>query len=172
MFKGLRDNATLYILKKGNEPALIVGNVMSVSNPAPKFPTFTGQYGQQTETTVDISVKAGDERMEFKRLPSDGQIANSGDMVVSESREAMTTEVENMMRISRAVLDSVDTHRHVVESCETILSQLNPHIAKEKQQEIDISNLKTDMKGVKGALGDIRQLLEKALNKSSSNKKE
>lgn len=172
MFKGLRDSSTLYILKKGNNPVLMVGNVISVSNPAPKFPAFTGQYGQQMETTVDVSVKTGDERMDFKQLPSDGQIANSGDMVVSESREAMTTEVDNMMRMSRTILDSVDTHRHIVESCEVILSQLNPHIAKEKQQEIDISNLKTDMKGVKGALGDIRQLLERALNKPSSNKKE
>ena len=43
------------------------------------------------ETVVDVSVKVGEETMEFKQLPAALSIANFGSsgVVVSESREAM-----------------------------------------------------------------------------------
>src|SRR5574344_1424689 len=100
LFSGLRTNSIFYGLEKGEEPTLKIRQVVSVSNPQPKFPTYQpGQFTPQPmETVVDVTVKLPDGEAEFKQLPSNGQIANSGDVVVSESREAMIAEVEAMLR--------------------------------------------------------------------------
>lgn len=101
-------------------------------------------------------------------MPSNGQIANSGDLVVSESREAMSAEVEAMLRHSKEVLDSKDYHEKVVTNCEQMLGVLNPQIAKEKAQEQRIGNLEADMNGMKGTLSNIETMLQRALNKKSN----
>ena len=48
MFSGLRTNSIFYVLEKGEEPTLKIGQVVSVSNPQPKFPTYQpGQFSAQ-----------------------------------------------------------------------------------------------------------------------------
>ncbi len=171
MFSGLRTNSIFYVLEKGEEPTLKIGQVVSVSNPQPKFPTYQpGQFTTQPmETVVDVKVKLPDGEAEFKQLPSNGQIANSGDVVVSESREAMIAEVEAMLRHSQEVLASKDYHEKVVCNCEKIMCVLNPQIAKDKEQEQKISQLESKVCGMEGTLSNIESMLQKALKKSNSN---
>ena len=145
-----------------------IGQVVSVSNPQPKFPYQPGQFNPQLETTVDVKVKMPDGEAEFKQLPSNGQIANSGDLVVSESREAMSAEIEAMLRHSKEVLESKEYHEKVVTNCEQMLGVLNPQIAKEKAQEQRIGNLEADVSGMKGTLSNIETMLQRALNKKSN----
>lgn len=45
-----------------------------------------------------------------------------------------------------------------------MLTRINPQIAKEKQQEKDISNLKSEVSGMKGTLSNIESMLSKALS--------
>lgn len=168
MFSGLRENSVFYILDKADKPTLKIGQVISVSNAQPKFPSYQGSYAPPVETTVDVKVKVGDEELEFKQLPSSGQIANSGAVVVSESKDAMSAEVDAMLRNSRSIIESVDYHKGVAASCEEIISELNPRIAKEKEQEKKISNLEEKMEGVEDALTDIKGMLKKALGKSAT----
>lgn len=170
MFGGLRENSIFYVLDKTGEPLLRIGQVVSVSNPQPKFPTYqAGQFGTQPlETTVDVKVKMTDGEMEFKQLPSNGQIANSGGVVVAESRDAMMAEVEAMLRHSKEVLDSRGYHEKVVRSCEQMLGVLNPQIAKEKAQEEKITQLETKVCGMEGTLSNIESMLQKALNKKTN----
>ena len=170
MFQGLRTNSIFYVLDKSGEPTLKIGQVISVSNPQSKFPSYQpGQFNPQPmETTVDVKVKMQDGEAEFKQLPSNGQIANSGDLVVSESREAMSAEVEAMLRHSKEALDSKDYHEKVVKNCEQMLGILNPQIAKEKAQEQRIGNLEADVSGMKGTLSNIETMLQRALNKKSN----
>ena len=170
MFQGLRSNSIFYVLEKGEKPELKIGQVVSVSNPVPKFGTTTPMYGTAMETTVDVVVKFNNEQMEFKQLPSTLSIANSGTMVVSESREAMISEVEAMHKNSEDVLKSVDYHKKVVTSCDAILATLNPQIAKEKEQEAKIGKLESKVSGMESTLTDIKGMLAKALNVSTSKK--
>lgn len=144
-----------------------IAQVVSVSNPQQQFPSYmAGQYAPPMETTVDVTVNVDGEKTEFKKLPSNGVIANSGNVVVSESKEAMCSEVEAMLRQSKGVLDSVDYHSNVVAACEDIISTLNPRIAKEKEQEQKILSLEKDVKGMKGSLTNIEGMLKKALGKA------
>jgi len=168
MFSGLRQNSLFYVLDK-SKPTLRIGQVVSVSNPQQKFPsTFVpGQYNPNgMETTVDVKVKFDDDsEMDFKQLPSNNVIANDQNMVVSENKDAMIAEVDGLLRTSRAILESIDFHKGVVESCEGMLSQLNPQIAKEKEQAEKISKLEHKVDGMEGTLSDIKGMLKQALQK-------
>lgn len=173
MFSGLRTNSLFYILEKGEKPVLKVGQVSSVSNPSPKYGQYptTPMFGQQMETVVDVSVKVGDETMEFKQLPSNLSIANLGqNVVVSENKDAMNAEVEAMLRNSRGILESVSYHESVIASCDSILRELNPQLAKEKAQEEKIVGLEDQMGKLSVALSSIQEMLAQALNSSANNK--
>lgn len=171
MFSGLRTNSLFYILEKGEKPVLKVGQVSSVSNPSPKYGQYptTPMFGQQMETVVDVSVKVGDETMEFKQLPSNLSIANLGqNVVVSENKDTMNAEVEAMLRNSRGILESVSYHESVIASCDSILRELNPQLAKEKAQEEKIVGLEDQMGKLSVALSSIQEMLAQALNSSAN----
>lgn len=166
MFQGLRTNSLFYVLDKGEHPSLRIGQVVSVSNPQTRYPSFNNGFTPQPmETVVDVRVKLGDEEADFKQLPANGQIVNDKNLVVSDSKEAMSAEVDAMLRQSKAILESVDYHERVVKSCEGMLLQLNPQIAKEKEQSEKISKLEGKVSGVEDKVDKMMGLLEKALNK-------
>lgn len=151
MFQGLRTNSLFYVLDKGENPNLRIGQVVSVSNPQTKYPTFNNGFTPQPmETVVDVKVKLGDEEVDFKQLPANGQIANDKNLVVSDNKDAMSAEVDAMLRQSKAILESVDYNKRVVESCEGMLQQLNPQIAKDKEQTEKINKLEGKVSGIRG----------------------
>lgn len=80
-------------------------------------------------------------------------------MVISETKEAMSAEVESMMAISRQVLDSVPYHEKVMEVGDGMLKELNPQFAKERQQEEKISALESKMGGIETSIEDMKQML-------------
>lgn len=169
MFSALRQSSLFYILEKGERPSLRVGQVQSVSSPVPKYgvPAVPGQLG--LETTVDVKVKVGDETLDFRQLPSALSIANFGGsgVVVSESREAMTAEVESMLRSSRDILGSVDYHEGVVEACEEMMRSLNPQLAREKEQEDKIMSIESKIGGMESSISELKAMLSRALAPAS-----
>lgn len=176
MFQGLRQGGMFYILDKGEDMRLKIGQVVSVSNPQPKNNQFGAPYayGAQNEMFVDVKVKVGEETIEFKQLNANMNIANSGNLVVSDSKEAMSAEVEGLLRNSRQIIDSVLYHEKVVASCDTILRELNPQFAKEKEQEEKIGALEEKMGGIENTLSNMMSMLSDALerNKSRKNKED
>lgn len=169
MFSSLRQGSLFYILEKSENPVLKVGNVVSVSQPVPKYNnSFIPNYGN-AEMVVDITVKVGDEELKFEKLPGGLNIANFGQngVVVSESKEAMNAEVEAMLRNSRGVIESVPYHKRVIGACDSMLRELNPQFAKEKEQEEKIGLLEQKMEGMDKTLSNISRMLNEALNGKS-----
>ena len=113
---------------------------------------------------VDIRVNIDGTSHEIKNIPASLSIANDGNIVISETKEAMSTEVDSMLSISKQILESVDYHQEVIEKCEQILKDLNPQFAKDKLQEEKINNLEERIGGVEDTLGDIKDMLSKVLN--------
>lgn len=174
MFSALRQGSPFYILEKSDEPKLKVGQVVSVSQPTPKYANSFIPNQNFTETVVDVVVKVGEEEVKFEKLPSNLSIANFGQsgVVVSESKEAMNNEVEGMIRNSRSILDSIPYHEKVVEVCDVMLRSLNPQFAKEKEQEEKIASLESKVGGMEGKLDQIVNMLGAALNTTKSKKLE
>lgn len=161
MFSTLRQNSPIYILDKKGSPVLKKGIIESVSPQRSKSGSF---YGQPLDMVVDIVVNVDSTKEEFKNIPASFSIANDGNLVISESKEAMSTEVDSMLSISKQILESVDYHQEVIEKCEQILKDLNPQFAKDKLQEEKINSLEERIGGVENTLGDIKDMLSKALN--------
>lgn len=161
MFSTLRQNSPIYILDKKGSPVLKKGVIESVSSQRSRTGSF---YGQPMDMVVDITVNVEGSTEEFKNIPASLSIANDGNMVISESREAMSTEVDSILSISKQILESVDYHKEVIDKCEQILKDLNPQFAKDKLQEEKINSLEERIGGVEDTLGDIKDMLSKALN--------
>lgn len=169
MFQGSRQGNLFYILEKGDDLKLKVGQVVSVSNPQPKYGQFnTPTFGSQPEMTVDIRVKVDEETMDFKQLNANSSIANSGNVVVSDSKDAMSAEVEGLLRTSKGILESIPYHERVIASCDAILRDLNPSFKKEKEQEEKMTMLEGEVMGIKDTLGEMMNMLSSALGATKS----
>ncbi len=159
MFSALRQGSVVYILEKGENPVLKVGQVVSITQP---------NYGSNflmNGSTIDINVKVNNQNMDFKNVPSSQSVANYNNAVITETKELMSNEVDNMLQSSRSIVDSVAYHNNIITSCESILKELNPRFAKEKERDEDINNLKDKMGGIESKMDKILGLLQKDGNK-------
>jgi ribosome-associated translation inhibitor RaiA len=173
MFSGLRQGGMFYILENDSEIRLKIGQVLSVSNPQQKYGQFGQQsYGAQPEMVVDVKVKVGDDVLEFKQLNANMNIANSGKVVVSDSKEAMNAEVEGLLRNSKQVIESVPYHEKVIAACDSMLRELNPQFAKEKEQEEKIGILEERMGNIDDKLNKMFDLLSDTLERKPKKIKE
>lgn len=155
MFSALRQGSILYILEKGENPSLMTGQVIGVTQPG-----YNSGF-LQNGPLVDISVKCGEQNMDFKNVPSSLSVTGYNNVIIAETRELMSNEVENLLQGSRNVLDSVDYHKNMINSCEGILKTLNPEFAREKERDKDINDLKGRMGGMETKMDEILSLLLK-----------
>lgn len=175
MFQNVRQNSPFYILEKGDEPKLSVAIVDSVSNPSPRYATSYPMQGfGNQEMVVDVSVRIGEEKREFKQLPANMSIANFGssNIVVSDDRSAMIAEIESYKNASDIVLGSIPGHRRVVEEASKMLLTLNPQLAKEKATEERIFALEGQVTGISENLDKVIGMLHDALEQKKMKKGE
>ena len=159
MFSALRQGSVVYILEKGENPVLKVGQVVSITQP-----NYSSNF-LMNGSTIDINVKANNQNMDFKNVPSSQSVANYNNAIITETKELMSNEVDNMLQSSRSIVDSVAYHNNIITSCESILKELNPRFAKEKERDEDINNLKDKMGGIESKMDKILVLLQKDGNK-------
>lgn len=159
MFSALQQGSQIYILDKKNTPKLSVGQVVSTTTPT--YNTFgTNSF---LDSKIDINVKVGDDIIEFKQINSN--LSTISDPItgttITETRELMVSEVENMLQSSKSVINSIPYHEEVIKSGESMLKQLNPRYAKEQERDEDILNLKNKVGGMETKLDKIFDLLTK-----------
>lgn len=159
MFSALRQGSVVYILEKGENPVLKVGQVVSITQP-----NYSSNF-LMNGSTIDINVKVNNQNMDFKNVPASQSVVNYNNAVITETKELMSNEVDNMLQSSRSVVDSVAYHNNIITSCESILKELNPRFAKEKERDEDINNLKDKMGGIESKMDKILSLLQKDGNK-------
>ena len=89
----------------------------------------------------------------------------------------MNAEISNMKQKSIELLNSIDYHKNVIESCDKLLMQLNPEFAEKQRQEEEIRTLKLQVsemtKNMNSLMEAIRmQQVQGSETKPSSKKKE
>lgn len=166
MFSALRQGSPIYILEKGETPTIKIGQIESVTQPRPKYQTYNPSVGfnANMETVVDLAVKLGNEKKEYVGVPSNLSIHGYGDIVLSESREALISEVDGMLQTSKSIVESIDYHKRMITACEDMLKQLNPAYAKEQERDGAIDGLKTEVESLRKEISKITALLAKAEN--------
>lgn len=168
MFSNLRINSQLYILHRDTTPYIEIGQVISVSQPRPKFQT--GNYITPQEQVVDIVVNINGNNITLQSLPANLDVADqgtiNGSLFISTSRDAMNTEINPMRQKSLDIINSVENHKKTVQDCELLLQRLNPEFAEQKQQKQEIDMLKTQVSEMMNGMKELMAQLKKETPKT------
>ena len=145
MFQALRPNNQIYILQK-DKPFLDVGTVISVSMPTPKYP-IQPMFGQPQEMVVDIIAKVNNQDVTYQKIPANLDVADFGNnsIVLSDSKDAMNSEIMCLKQRSIDVLNSVEYHQNLIAECDKLLTNLNPDLAEKQAQKDRIDSLESQV---------------------------
>ena len=162
MFSNLRTNSQIYILHRDTTPYIEIGQVMSVSQPRPKFQT--GSYLTPQEQVVDIVVSVNGNNITLQSLPANLDVADqgtiNGSLFISTARDTMNTEINSMRQKSLDIINSIEQHKKLVQDCELLLQRLNPEFAEQKQQKQEIDMLKTQMSEIMSGMKELMAQLK------------
>lgn len=167
MFSNLRTNSQLYILHRDTTPYIEIGQVVSVSQPRPRFQT--NSYITPQEQVVDIVVSINGNNITLQSLPANLDVADqgtiNGSLFISTSRDAMNTEINSMRQKSLDIINSIDTHKKIIQDCELLLQRLNPEFAEQKQQKQELDTLKTQVSEIMNGMKELMAQFKKENNK-------
>ena len=169
MFSNLRTNSQLYILHRDATPYIEIGQVVSVSQPRPRYQTSS--YIAPQEQVVDIVVEINGNNITLQSLPANLDVADqgtiNGSLFISTQRDAMNTEINSMRQKSLDIINSVEHHKKVIQDCEVLLLRLNPEFTEQKQQKQEIDMLKTQMSEM---MSGMKELMAQLKSKESTTK--
>ena len=121
---------------------------------------------------VDLTVKVNNQIVNYNGLPANLDIAdsfsNGESIVITDSREAMNAEILSYKQKSVDTINSVDFHKKVIAGCDDILNSLNPEYAEKKQQQDEISTLKTQMSEVSTSLAALTEMIKTLTGKENN----
>lgn len=165
MFSDLRQNGIVYILNKKDKLTVKTGHVASPVNPANQL---YGQYSGLNQTT-DLVVNVDGKTEEYKQIPLNQNVVSydNGNTIVSDSTDVIVAEVENMIRISKSLIDpaTIKYNESVITDGEDILKKISPSFAKEKARDEEIDNLNKRVSGIDSKLDKLFTILSKSETK-------
>lgn len=118
------------------------------------------------EMVVDIVVNVGGQNTNLQGLPAGADIADfgqNGNIVVSCSRDAMNGELSTLRQKSVDILNSVEYHKGMIESCDKMLNALNPEFAAKQQQEQEIDMMKQQIATMTQNMNTLMQMNQKLM---------
>ena len=165
----LKTGSLLYVLNKGENPSLNIGQVLNVSAPRPKIGGQFMSNPLQTEHVVDINVKVGDDTKTFTNVNANLNLVDTGEggYVISDDKTAITNEVERLGTISQNVLDSIQFHKKMVASCKQMMLSLNPSLKKESERDEEIAHLRKDFAEMKEMMANFAQMFKTTQSNNS-----
>lgn len=168
MFKDLKKGSVIYVLDTSDKPKFYKSIVSSVSEPF--FPQLQpGQpYPQFQQKLVNIVANVNGINENYQMLPENFEITTANNLTIACSPDLLSKHVESMMRNSSEVLESVDKHKEIVDTCEEILKELSPAYAQVKEQDQKIGNLEKKIGGLEEGMGELKDMLKQALSNQSS----
>ncbi len=171
MFQNLRSGTPLYVLHK-DTLQFETGEVISVS---PARPQTSQNYGigimPPQQMVIDVEVNLGGKNIKIPNLLTNLSITDcDNNVVVSDSREVLSTEVSVLESNSQKILDSTDYHKDRVQKCQELQQMLNPQKRQDAERAKEIETLAQRVGGLEGSMGRIEGMLSQFLK--GKNKKE
>ena len=173
MFSGLRAGTPLYIFDK-NKPALSIGEVIGVTMPTnPLNGVFNAALGNPA-MAVDIKARVDGADVSFTRMPANAVIADFGQsgVVISESREAMLSEVESYRNAAIKALQEEGRNRAIIASCDDIVLTLNPQARKDAEYSKEMADIRSQVASLSGQIEQISGMLAQFLNNKAKKKED
>ena len=157
MFSALSQGSSIYLLDKTSSPKFSIGEVIGVSQPKINY-----NFGQP-QNTVDLKIRVEDSIQEFNNLPSINSLVtyNNGKLIISETKQGIQSEVETILQNSKQILNNIDTYKKNISECESILKDLSPQFAIDKERDDRLTNLENRFGGVESKLNEIFNYINK-----------
>ena len=164
MFSALKQGSIVYIIEKTDRLTYKTGQVISASSP--QFPTAVYSPNQPVGGVINITVNVGGNKMDFSNLPAGQNITNynNGATIISESKEAVITALQNIIAEHQLVIDNYDYSKTIIKDGEDIMRSINPLFAKEKERDDEINNLSKRVTDIDDKLNKILTALDKSGN--------
>lgn len=148
MFQSVRPNSQIYIFHRGDNPRMEIGYVVNQPIPRPKY-QLPAAFGQPQETVVDLVVKTNDQTYNYNNLPAQQDVAdsvsNGESLIVSDSRDAISSEIINLKQKSLDIANSKDYHLAMVDKYDKVLLEIHPEMAEKQEQKQEMDTLKKQM---------------------------
>lgn len=148
MFQSVRPNSQIYIFHRGDNPRIEIGYVVNQPIPRPKY-QLPAAFGQPQETVVDLVVKTNDQTYNYNNLPAQQDVAdsvsNGESLIVSDSRDAISSEIINLKQKSLDIANSKDYHLAMVDKYDKVLLEIHPEMAEKQEQKQEMDTLKKQM---------------------------
>lgn len=158
MFSALNQGSLVYILDKTDRPKLKLGEIVSMSQPKSSF-----NYGSMPQaTTIDMKVKVDGTTYEYNSIPSNFSIVtyNNGKLTISETKQGLQQEVEALLQNSKQILENLGYYKQNIVDCETILKELNPQFAKDKERDERLNSLEVKFNGVEEKIDQLLNIVK------------
>lgn len=154
MFSALNQGSSIYILDKYPKPTYKVGEIIGVSQP---------RFGFNNQATVDLKVKIDDSIQDFNSLPSISGLStyNNGKVVISETKQGIQNEVEGLLQNSKGILENIPMYEENIKECESILKQLNPQFARDKERDDKLLDLEYRFGNFESKLDELINIIKK-----------
>lgn len=159
MFSALRQGNIVYIIDKTDGLTLKKGQV--VSNSATNMP-----YNLNPNSLLTITIEIEGQTKEFNNIPAMQSSINynNGKLIIIDNQELASTEIENIVKSSREILDNREYYEKLVTDGEEALKLINPQFAKDKARDDEFNALKEQVGGMENKLNTIIDLLNKSGN--------
>lgn len=159
MFSALRQGNIVYIIDKTDGLTLKKGQV--VSNSATNMP-----YNLNPNSLLTITIEIEGQTKEFNNIPAMQSSINynNGKLIIIDNQELASTEIENIVKSSKEILDNKEYYEKLVADGEEALKLINPQFAKDKARDDEFNALKEQVGGMENKLNTIIDLLNKSGN--------
>lgn len=166
MFQNLKVNDALYVIDKSGVPSLKIGQVVSVGMPMPATPVQTPgvMLGLNQQYQITIRAKIDGQEGDFNQLLTNESVHDYGNLIVTDSRETLLSEIDKIRMTSQGELDRQDLNEKTVMACDEMSKTLNPEYAKAKERDEAISRLG-------GRLDNIESMLSKFMEQLNNKQK-
>lgn len=164
MLSSLQQGSLVYIIDKTKSVKYLIGEVINKTEPKTEYQNVN--IGVNPQMFFDISVKVENDVYEFKHINTNLNVVNysNGNTIISETKEALIPIVETLLHNSHKIVDNIEFHKQTIIDCESILKQLNPTFAKEKERDEAILNLETRMNNIDDKLDRMFNLINSKQN--------
>ena len=164
MFQNLKQNDALYVIDKSSGvPSLKIGQVVNVGNPMPATPVQTPgmMMGLNQQYKITIRAKIDGQEGDFNQLLTNESVHDYGNMIITDSSEALLSEIDKLRMKAQGELDRHDLNEQTVVACDEMAKTVNPEYAKAKERDEAISKLGGRLDNIESMLAQFMEQINK-----------
>lgn len=160
MFSALSQGSPIYIIDKTDGLKYKTGEVVSVI----QGNSFGGVFGTTSfapNGTVTLKIKVDNNVIDYPEVPINGSVMtyNNGATIICETKQGLISELENTLQQTKQILADRPKYEQIVSDCESLLKEINPVFAKDKERDDRINSLDTKVTSMEGKLDKILNVL-------------